>query len=265
MEQPSNNLGSTNLRMPDIKTYLYETLGKVIEADGYKFKKSNFSFRRKNAKNYEEIYILFYNYFPLNYQVHFLLEIWNNEIESIKTAFPYKQNIEKFNFRSISIPMGEFVDKEKIRAQIEKEGKGFVLDRDTEEFVKAESTEGRSELTWAQVAGHNCKLVSNNDLFIASEEMERILKKQALPLSNELSTVEGIDTFFAKRPGWSVKSLSLNNFATELVAAKLCGKRDYHEVFKQIILAIDTRIMNYGMSQETRKVMEELYKYLQKS
>jgi hypothetical protein len=266
MEQNAHNsIAATDLRMPDIKTYLYETVGKVIEADGYKFKKSNFSFRRKHDKNYEAVYFLFYNYFPLNYQVHFLLEVWNNEIEVVKITFPYKQNIENFNFRSISIPMGEFVDEERIRGQMQKYDQGFVLDRVTGEFVKDESAGGRKNLTWAQIAGHSCELVTSKDLFKASEEMKKILEQQAMPLSNQLSTVGGIDDFFASRPGWSVKSLSLNNMASELIAAKLNAKRDYHEVFKQIGQVIDERIATKAMSQETKKVMDELYKFLQKA
>lgn len=264
MEQNAyNSTTATNLRMPDIKSYLYETVGKVIESAGYKFKKVNFSFRRRCAKNYEAFYFLFYNYFPLNYQVHFLLEIWNDEIESIKAAFPYKQNIEKFNFRSISIPMGEFIDREKIRAHVQKYDKGFILDSVTGEFVKDESAGTKKDLTWAQIAGHSCELVTGKDLFEASEEMKKLLEEEVLPLSSQLSTVEGIDAFFAGRPGWSVNSLSLNNMASELVAAKVLGKRNFHEVFKQIVGVIDERMATKGSGQETRRVIEELYNYLQ--
>ena len=92
--------------------------------------------------------------------------------------------------------------------------------------------------------------------------MTKLLEERVLPLSNQLSTIDGIDTFFTGRPGWSVKSLSLNNFASELIEAKLNGKRDSHEVFKQIAGEIDKRIINASMSQETRKIIEELYKYL---
>jgi hypothetical protein len=263
MEQPHNSMAVTNLRMTDIKTYLNEAVGKVIESDGYKFNKSNFLYRRRHGKDYEVIYFLFNNYFPLNYQVLFLLEIWNNDIETIKSAFPYKQSIENFNFRSISIPMGEFVDKEIIRSQLKKYDKRFILDSVTGEIVKDESAERRKDLTWAQIAGHACELVTDRDLFEASEELKKLIKEQVLPLSNQLSSAEGIDNFFAGRRGWSVNSLSLNNFATELIAAKLNGKRDYHEVYKQIVDVIDERVATKGMSRETRKVTEELYKYIQ--
>ena len=264
MEQNTNNsMAATDLRMPDIKNYLYETVGKVIEVKGYKFKKTNYSFTRKQGKDYEEIYFLFHNYFPLKYDSHFSLRIWNAEIQRIKKLFPYQQNIENFGFSTLTIPMGEFVAKERIREQVQKYENGFILDSVTGDFVKDESAGKRKDLTWAQIAGHSFELVTSKDLFEASEEMKRLLEEQILPLSNRLSTIDGIDAFFAGRPGWSVKSLSPNNSASELIAAKLNNKRNYRDVFEQILGEIDKRIASAGMSHEIRKIVEELYKYLQ--
>ena len=264
MAETHNNIAPTNLRMTDIKTYLSETVGKIIAAAGYKFKKSNFSFLRKHGKDYEDIYFLFYNYLPVKFDSHFSLRIWNTEIQNVKTAFPYQQNVDNFDFSSLTIPMGYFVDSEKIRAQLQKYDKGFILDSTTGEFVKDESAGRRKDLTWAQIEGYSCELVTSRDLFEASEEMKDLLETQVLPLSYQLSTMEGIDTFFAGRPGWSVNSLSLNNMVTELVAAKLNGKRDYHEVFRRIVEVMDERIAIKGMSHEAKRVAEELYSYLQK-
>src|ERR1700761_4903795 len=139
MEQNAHNsIPATDLRMPDIKTYLYETAGRVIEETGYNFKKSKYSFFRKHGKDYEEIYFLFYNYFPVKYESHFSLFIWNAEIQNVKSAFPYKQNIDNFGFSTLSIPMGVFVDEERIRAQIQKSGGRFMLDMATGDIVKDE-------------------------------------------------------------------------------------------------------------------------------
>ena len=264
MEQNAHNsIPATDLRMPEIKTYLYETAGRVIEAAAYKFKKSKYSFSRKHGKDYEEIYFLFYNYFPVKYQSHFSLFIWNAEIQNIKSAFPYQQNIDNFAFSTLHIPMGIFVDEERIRVQIQKNGGGFMLDRATGDFVKDESAGKRKDLTWAQIAGHSCEFATSKDLFEGAEEMKKLLEEKVLPLSRQLSMIDGIDAFFTARPGWSVKSLSLNHFASELIAAKLNGMRDYHEVFRQIAGEVDKRILNFDMSPETRKVLEEIYKYLQ--
>jgi hypothetical protein len=194
---------------------------------------------------YEELHFFFYNYLPVKYESHFSLFIWNAEIQNIKSAFPYQQNIDNFGFSTLNIPMGVFVDEERIRIQIQKNGGGFMLDSVTGEFVKDESAGKRK------------------DLFEGAEEMRKLLEEKMLPLSHQLSMIDGIDTFFAGRPGWSVKSLSLNHFASELIAAKLNGKRDCHEVFRQIVGEVDKRILNFGMSLETRKVIEGLYKYLQ--
>jgi hypothetical protein len=250
------------LLMSDIKTYLHETVGKKIESTGYKFKKSNFSFKKTHGKDSEFFYFLFYDYTPLNYKVQFLLEIWNNDIEALKTSLPYIQNIENFNFRSISIPMGEFIDRSNIRLQIQKYEKGLSYDKNKGDFIVDESNSKDKPLTWAQISGYNYEFSTNKELFQVAEEITKLLQEKVIPLANQLSTVEGIDLFFTTCPGWSVNSLSLNNFATELVAAKLNGKRDSDEVFNSIIKEIDKKILTGGMSHETRKVIEELNKHL---
>ena len=250
------------LLMSDVKTYLHETVGRNIESAGYKFKKSNFSFKKKHGKDSEFFYFLFYDYTPINYKVQFLLEIWNNDIEAIKTSSPYIQNIESFKFRSISIPMGEFINSSNIRSQIQKYEKGLAYDKTKGEFIVDESNSKDKPLTWAQIAGYSYEFSTKKELFEVAEEIVKLVQEKALPLANQLSTVDGIDLFFSTCPSWSVNSLSLNNFATELVAAKLNGKRDSHEVFNSIVKEIDKKISTGGMNLETRKVIEELYKHL---
>jgi hypothetical protein len=256
------NMNGKELLMSDVKTYLHETVGRNIELAGYKFIKSNFSFKRKHGKDSEFFYFLFYDYAPLNYKVQFLLEIWNNDIELIKASLPYTQNIESFDFRSISIPMGELVERSNIRAVLQKYERGITYDKANGEFIMDESNTTEKPLTWAQISGYSYEFSTDKELFEVAEEMGKVWQEKALPLANQLSTIEGIDLFFSTCPGWSVNSLSLNNFATELVAAKLNDKRDFYEVFNSIVTEIDKKISTGGMSIETRKVIEELYKYL---
>ena len=50
------NGNGTALRMADIKIYLHETAGKLIEAEGFKFNKAAFWFTRRHKKNYEQFF-----------------------------------------------------------------------------------------------------------------------------------------------------------------------------------------------------------------
>ena len=100
----------TELRMPGIREYLHDTLGKLIEPLGFKFKKSNFSFTRKKGKSYEEIMFLFYNYHPLNYSFEFMLTIFNDEIEKIKLSLPPQKHHSSFNYYSVIITAKDFTN-----------------------------------------------------------------------------------------------------------------------------------------------------------
>jgi hypothetical protein len=53
--------------------------------------------------------------------------------------------------------------------------------------------------------------------------------------------------------------------ATELIAAKLAGKREFPTAYGQMLNTIDNRIANKGMTTEIRRVMEALYLYLEGS
>jgi hypothetical protein len=222
------------LWFPSIKKYLYKTVGQQIESAGFKFNKSEFSFKRKHGKDYEELCFVIQNHFPLNYKVSFVLKIWNQEIKTVKAAFPFTQDIENFKFRSIVIFMGHFM--EEMNRTIP--GSGLIYDY---------------------------TLITNKDLFEATDNLLGLLHDCVLPISKELSNLDGIDNFFAKRPGWSVNNLSLNNITTELIAAQLNKKRNFEEVFWQIREEMSKKIAGGEMNIESRISIEQFYKFLMNS
>jgi hypothetical protein len=224
-------LPSLELWFPSIKKYLYKTIGGQIESEGFKFNKSEFSFKRKHGKDYEELCFVLQNHFPVNYKVSFVLKIWNQEIKSVKAAIPFKEDIENFKFRSIVIFMGHFMEEQNQA----KPGSGLLYDY---------------------------TLITNKDLFQASDNLIGLLNEQVLPISKELSNIDGIDGFFANRPGWSVNNLTLNNITTELIAAQLNKKRNFDEVFWQIREGMGKKIASGEMNLESRISIEKLYKFL---
>jgi hypothetical protein len=219
------------LWFPNIRKYLYKSIKGQMESEGFKFNKSDFSFKRKHGKDYEEICFITQNHFPLNYKVSFVLKIWNQEIKSIKASFPQSRDIPDFKFRSLVLFMGHFIEE----MNKPRQNPGIVYDY---------------------------TLVTNKDLFTASDELVELLHDLVLPMSRQLSNIDGIDFFFAKRPGWSVKNLTLNNITSELIAARLNKRRDFDELFWEIREGMSKKITDGEMSLESKIVIEQLYKYL---
>ena len=227
----NQNLKTTELRMPDVKNYLLETAGKFLEKAGFKFKKSDFTFTRKHGKNNEKIFFLFYAYFPLNYRFNFLIEVWNDDIEKIKLALPAQSHFEKFGRHSIVLHTKDFFKDRKSNNQIE-----------------------QSE--------HDYAIYTTKDLFNVADELCKRLEEQILPLVNDLSDIKGIDSFFNDRRGWSVNTMRLNNYCSELIASKLNGERDFHLVYKEMVSQIKKLNEKDGLWNDSLIVFKNLYSFL---
>jgi hypothetical protein len=254
-------LKTTEFTLSQIKQSVYEGIRLNLENSDFKFKKSNFSFRRKHGNDYEIFYFLFYDYFPLGFNVHFLLESWNNEVERIKSALPYEQTIENFNFRSISIAMGDFIDAEEIKNQILKI-RPFIGDTTCNFQQQAKPIDRKAILTRAQIDGYSFFIVSKDDLAEACNRLKALLNDKALPLSDLLATLSGINRFFESWKNWSVESLSLNNMATEIVSAKLGQERNYIKAYESVMSHINLLIKNSILTPAVAKVIEELDKFM---
>lgn len=223
-----NNFTPTELRMPVIRTCLHDTVGRLIEAEGYKFKKSDHSYKRKHGKSYEEIKFLFYNYHPLNYRFDFLVYVFNETIENIKLSLPPQDHFQSFNRYSLFIPIDYFTHRLKSKSLGE--------------------------------MGHDYMVVTLDDLMDVANAISKTFKEEVLPLLGKLITVEDIDNFCGQKGvNWAVEGDSLNHICTDLISAKLNGKRDYHQVFEDIVQAIK---IAEKPNLQTLKVIENLYVYL---
>jgi len=228
----NNKLEPLELWLPDIKKYIVDVIGYPLTAAGFTFQKSDFSFKRSHGKNFEEFSIIIANQFPVSYRLGFLLQIWNHEIKTIKAAFPRQSKIENFKFRGLVLFMNHFTNKPGLDDQ---------------------STPAMDYL-----------LVTNRDLFAAADGVMRLLQEQAIPLADQLSELDGVDAFFADRSEWSVNSLNPNNMFSDLVAAKLNRKRDYHLVFGEMMERVEQKIQDKEMGPEIKGLTEDFYAYLKK-
>ena len=223
-------LPSLELWLPDIKKYVFENAGQCLEDIGFSYLKSDSAYRRTRSRNYEEFCFVFANQFPVSYRIAFLLQIWNHQIKTAKTGFPLQSKIDNYKLRSLVLFMNHFpmpgqADQEKILDN------AFLL-------------------------------VTNKDLFLYTDRMMRILQEQAIPLADQLCELDGIDSFFGDRPGWSVNSLNFNNITSELAAAKLNAKRNFKEVFQQIITGIDQKVLQKEMGTDMKENTTKFYEYL---
>jgi hypothetical protein len=226
----NEKMPSLELWLPDIKKYIFETAGHCLSAAGYNFIKSDGAYRRIHAKNYEEFCFVFANQFPVNYRIGFLLQIWNHQIKTAKSGFPQQEKIDNYKLRSIVLFINNFTLPEQISSE--------------------------------QLINNAFLVVTNKDLFVATENITHLLQEQAIPLADQLCELDGIDSFFADRPGWSVNSLNFNNITSELAAAKLNNKRNIHEIFQQILAGIDQKILQMEMGADMKENTIKFYEYL---
>jgi hypothetical protein len=229
---PSTNEKAPQLELwlPEIKKYIFEVFGPILKPAGFSFRRFDGSYKREHGRDLEDITFLFANQFPLNYRLSFLMEIWNHQIKSIKSSFSRQSLIEKYKLRSVVMFMADFMPK----PNVENERKKI----------------------------NNFTLVTYKDLFVATESIIAMMQKQAMPLADQLSTIDGMDKFFADRPGWTVDNLNPNNMTTELAAAKLNNKRNVQELFENMIERINVKISNMEMSTDTRVAMEEFHAHI---
>lgn len=199
-----------------------------MELADFKFDKYSYSFSRKHGKNTQEIGFLFINQFPINYRVNFLLQIRNQQIREIKSAF-LRTNIygNDFKLSSLMLLMSDFIEEN--------------------------STQQPSK---------DYKLFTNTDLFAAAASINIMLQEKVIPLCDKTATVSDIDNFFANRPGWSVEKMVLENIINELIAARINRKRNFDELYESIMRDINLSIENGKLQSDTRTIIESCYRYL---
>jgi len=223
-----DNFTPTELRMPVIRTCLHDTVGRLIESEGYKFNKSKYSYKKKQGKNNKLIKFLFYDYYPLNYSFDFLTYVFNEDIEKIKLALGPQRHTETFNWFSLFIRTNDFTN-----------------------HINADNL---------YETGYNYTVVKLDDLMDVVNAICKTFKEEVLTLLDTLTTIEDIDAFFTKKGvNWAVNGDFLNNISTDLIVAKLNGKRDHQKVFEDIVCTIKNRPKP---NLQTLKVIENLYENL---
>jgi hypothetical protein len=232
MNKSQGEFHKTELLLPEIKTYLYGTIGKELEDFGFIFKKTDFTYKKKLKTNFAQFAFLIYNYYPVNYNIKFTLNVINNEIQAIKKKIVFDEFVLPTNWTSIYVTMGEFID----------------------DLIN-------EEIKWRINFGYH--LVFRKDLIDATIKMSELLNDEFVPLSNTLLTIEGINHFFARKGiKWTVDSLNINNILSDLISAKLSGLRDINVVYRELSDEMKSVIEKDRLQVHDLNALVSTYEYL---
>jgi len=197
-----------------------------MEKAGFKFERYNYSFKRKHEKNIQEFGFLFINQFPVNYRLNFVLQIRNHAVREIKSTFSNHTEKNNFKLSSLIMMMSDFT--------------AVNNSRSTKDYI----------------------IFTNQDLFAATEAILRILVDQAIPLCDELKTMDDLDSFYEKHPGWSVNSLSLDNIISDLIIGRIGRKRNFDILYQQLAEDMDKKIQHGEINGEAADILRSCYKFL---
>jgi hypothetical protein len=224
MESNSKKSKTLELWLEDVQSYVYKMSSEPMKHARFQFSRSSFVYSRKNKKSQDELSIIFLSQFPINYRVGFQLEIWHPQIKQIKESFMNKIMNKESNLCSIILYM-----------------KDFPSNDPQQEVVKDYS------------------IYNHRDLFMVGDWLAQTLQYELVPLCDQLSTIQHMDSFFEAKPEWSLNTRSGGNICTDLIVAGLNSKRDLHLRYRQLMEGLQQRI-NYGqMNPESRHLLNLCY------
>lgn len=224
MESSSKNTQSLELWLHEVQSYIYKVTSDIMKHAGFQFHRSDYSFKRKNRKSQDELSIIFLSQFPINYRIGFQLEIWHPEVRQIKETY-----------------MSDILNKESNLCSIILYIKDFPSNDPMQEIVKDYSV-------------YNYK-----DLFMVGDWMAQTMQYDLVPLCNQMSSIQHMDSFFEAKPDWSLNTHTGSNLCTDLIVAKLNKKRDVHQRYQQLMLGLQQKIEDRKMSSESRQLLSLCY------
>jgi hypothetical protein len=212
------------LGLPEIQSYLAKVINSVLRKADFNFNRNDFSFHKKFRKSSAEVGFVFVSQFPVNYKISFSLLLWHPKITKIKQRFMKEILQRHSNLSSVSLYMNDF-----------------------------------SRLAGADKETAHPTIYNHKDLFIAAEEMSQLILGEVIPLCEKTGSVSELDEFYAGRPDWSVNTLGGSNVCTDLIAARLNGRRDHHFVYESLKEQIRQKIKLKEMSPESLELLSLCY------
>ncbi|HEX3080472.1 MAG TPA: hypothetical protein VHQ04_08420, partial [Puia sp.] len=190
----------------------------------FHFSRSEFSYKRKNKKSQDELFIIFLSQFPVKYRIGFQLQIWHPEIKKVKENFMRDIVMKESNLCSVLLYM-----------------KDFPSNDPESETVK------------------DYTVCNQQDLFMVTDWLAQTLQYELIPMCEQMNSIEAMEKFFQSSADWSLNTHNGGNICTDLIVAKLTHKRDIHKRYNELLEGIKKKIENQHMSPESRELLTLCY------
>ena len=224
MESASKQSTPLELWLKDVQSYIYKMTRPPMDHAGFHFNRANYSYKRKNKKSVDELSIIFLSQFPVNYRLSFSLEIWHPQIRQVKESF-----------------MSDILQKESNLCSIVLYLKDFPSNDPQQEVIKDYS------------------IYNHRDLFMVGEWLAQTPQYELIPVCDQMSTLAHMDSFFEAKPDWSLNTHSGGNVCTDLIVAKINGRRNFEQRYIQLMHGIQQKIQQQFMSPESRQLLSLCY------
>jgi hypothetical protein len=96
-------------------------------------------------------------------------------------------------------------------------------------------------------------------LFMVGDWLAQTMQYDLVPLCNQMSSIQHMDSFFEAKPTWSLNTHTGSNLCTDLIVARLNKKRDVHQRYQQLMLGLQQKIEDRKMSSESRQLLSLCY------
>ncbi len=224
MEPINKQLPELELWLQDAQAYVFKMTGGSMKKAGFHFDRNHFTFTRKNKKSLDQLAIIFVSHFPVNFRISFQLDIWHPQIKQIKESF-----------------LGDILNKDSNLASIILQMKDFTSQDSEQQPVKDYS------------------ICDHRDLFMACDWLAHTLQYELIPICDQMSSIAHLDDFFESKPDWTLNSHSGGNICTDLIVARLNGKRDVHQRYRQLFEGLQQKIGEQLMTPESRHLLTLCY------
>ena len=189
------------LKLKDAKSLIESNVNEHLKNYSFKHKKSTNTFYKKTDEGFIEITFIYHNYFPINYDVSFVISIRINAVEELSVKF-WNNMTSGYEHTSCSI----FISENELTncAKIIQEGE-----------------------IWKNSNLH--EFVDESSALDVSRKMLNTILKDGLPLIEKINNIRGMNKYLNDPP--NLKHLKdYSSIYTNLACSYLCHDSNFNEL-----------------------------------
>jgi len=223
----------TQLRLPEIRSKLIESLSPLLVPYGYKVKnrRGENSFLKKKESGYAEIQFFYNDYFPIDYTVHFVFRFYQSNIQNIIEAFCKDSHRPFIDNANIIFSEGNFIDE-----------------------LRGKLLKYRS--------GYKNKLGTNEDLENTIYKYKELIINKINNLEIVFQSAEGTAEYLFNNKDLVVGNCSENLLMTSLISLKLINSRNYSILYQYYLDELPKKEAYGVLADKALNTVQEIYEYL---